>query len=125
MKNEQKLIDAIEYHLTCGPLHWSLLRIGSGDGFIKFKVMKNDKTELKIELYHSDECKLRTLVWAKDIDDESVTWGWPIYEEHLVTIPETEEEYFQCSTVEDLIYSFEFFQYIKSVLIDRTSTEQN
>lgn len=118
---ERKLIDAINYHLTCGPLYWNLISIRSDKGFIKFKLMKNDTIELKIELFYSEKNTLRTVVWQRDVEDDNGDWDFPIYDEHTVPVPTSEEEYFQYSTVYDLVYSLNFFKYIKSVLTDNTT----
>lgn len=120
---ERKLIAAINYYLTCGPLNWDEIGVREYDGFIKFKIMKNETIELKIELFYNDKNELRTIVWEKDCTTDDDDWGWPIYAEHTTPVPETEEEYFQYSTVYNLVYTFEFFNYIKSVLTYGKRTE--
>lgn len=112
-------IDQIFKNTSAQP--WRTLGIMERQAFVKC-IVRNDTNDadLKIQLFLLTEngiSKLRTCLWVlSDSETDRENWGWAVIENKWDDVPESEEHYFQLSTVNELGYSLEFFQYLVNVL---------
>jgi hypothetical protein len=114
---EKKIIDNIEYVLNCGPNQLDDLYMYKSSSNIRVRITNSKDTTYRFEflIHRNDHANdsLRLRLWEHEPEDNS--WA-SRYEDHHSTIILTEEEYFQRSTVEKLLFSLEFYQYLDSVL---------